>query len=48
MEALTVGFVGGGRMVRIQVGGCKRAAVALPDLCVSKPHAAALRPSPGR
>jgi len=40
MEVLTVGFVGRGWVVRILVGGWKRAAVALPDLCALKPHAA--------
>ena len=53
--APTVGFVSGGRMVRILVGGWKRAGVTVPDLCVFEPNVAALRPlfarlrpSPGR
>ncbi len=41
MEPLTVGFVGGGRIVRILVAGWQRADVVVPTICVHEPDASA-------
>ena len=39
MEIKSIGFVGGGRVVRILVAGWQRASTALPVICVCEPEA---------